>query len=503
MNQCWIQNNQNNTLKARLALLNNYNKDKNKVGNSNWSDSNSSFASSSESEKFGMNYDEHLEANKGEKFKPLYRQEYGGILIYDCDAIIPDQPVPKVVEPNFYDNNLLQQTNIDQNQIILPKLSIDVGSNHQRNVHLPSFNLQNSKTMPQTKAFFKEKDVKNDEYDHSESDEANYKLDTLDPSSIKHGITLHPVALNRERLNKSRISSSNNILPSLKLKSDHQNINQMYRYEPNQASTKALNKPKTNLKSLGINEVPTESRVLKRMCKNKEIITSNLTLPRTTSFETTRRKYKLILPDDLKVRFESRFENGNLKKAIKVSDDEYNLLLNYDHNTTGHTQWYYFKLISSLPAGTRIRLNILNLMKPDSLYNYGMKPWVLSHKRQKEEGMGWHRDCENISYKVTNILKKKSKEPPNDNIKSNLKLAQYYFFKLSFTYVQAYDNDVISFAHAVPYTFTYDLMPFLKRIAEDARYNEYLRIGTLWKTLAYSFSDKNECKMMIITDNIK
>jgi hypothetical protein len=86
--------------------------------------------------------------------------------------------------------------------------------------------------------------------------------------------------------------------------------------------------------------------------------------------------YKLTLPTEegMPVRFESRFENGNLKKAIKVSDTEYNLVLSFDYNTNGHTQWYYLKMMASLPAGTRIKLNILNLMKPDSLYNYGMKP---------------------------------------------------------------------------------------------------------------------------------
>ena len=53
---------------------------------------------------------------------------------------------------------------------------------------------------------------------------------------------------------------------------------------------------------------------------------------------------------------------------------EYNLLLSFDHNTSGHTQWFYFKIRASLPVGTKIRFHILNLMKPDSLYNYGMKP---------------------------------------------------------------------------------------------------------------------------------
>jgi len=57
-----------------------------------------------------------------------------------------------------------------------------------------------------------------------------------------------------------------------------------------------------------------------------------------------------------------------------VSETEYNLILNFDFNTKGHTQWYYFKIISKLPAGTTLRFQILNLMKTDSLYNYGMKP---------------------------------------------------------------------------------------------------------------------------------
>ena len=42
--------------------------------------------------------------------------------------------------------------------------------------------------------------------------------------------------------------------------------------------------------------------------------------------------------------FDSRFENGNLRKASKVSNVEYNLWLENDSNTKGHTQWYYFKV---------------------------------------------------------------------------------------------------------------------------------------------------------------
>ena len=43
--------------------------------------------------------------------------------------------------------------------------------------------------------------------------------------------------------------------------------------------------------------------------------------------------------------FDSRFENGNLRKVAKLSNVEYNLWLENDLNTKGHTQWYYFKVV--------------------------------------------------------------------------------------------------------------------------------------------------------------
>jgi len=101
----------------------------------------------------------------------------------------------------------------------------------------------------------------------------------------------------------------------------------------------------------------------------------------------------------------------------------------------------------------------------------------------KETGIGWHRDCDEISYKVNNIPKNKDKVP-SENLKSNVRLAQYYFFTLSFTYTQLYDDDVISFAHAIPYTYNYDLMPFLDNISNNHNYHGILRIGTFCRTLA-------------------
>lgn len=43
-------------------------------------------------------------------------------------------------------------------------------------------------------------------------------------------------------------------------------------------------------------------------------------------------------PDDLTLVFESRFESGNLGLAVKLSDSEYNLVLQNDSLTKGNTQ---------------------------------------------------------------------------------------------------------------------------------------------------------------------
>lgn len=40
--------------------------------------------------------------------------------------------------------------------------------------------------------------------------------------------------------------------------------------------------------------------------------------------------------------FNSEFECGNLQRAVRVSDFEYNLYLEYDKNSRNYTQWYYF-----------------------------------------------------------------------------------------------------------------------------------------------------------------
>ena len=86
--------------------------------------------------------------------------------------------------------------------------------------------------------------------------------------------------------------------------------------------------------------------------------------------------------DDRTLVFESRFESGNLQLAHKVADNEYDLVLQNDINSKGHTQWFYFRVTNG-KKGLKAKFNMLNMIKSKSLYNDGMKVLIYSEKRQE------------------------------------------------------------------------------------------------------------------------
>lgn len=45
-----------------------------------------------------------------------------------------------------------------------------------------------------------------------------------------------------------------------------------------------------------------------------------------------------------------------------------------------------------------IKFNIVNMLKYDSLFNYGMQVAVFSEKRNRKTGEGWTRGGKKISY---------------------------------------------------------------------------------------------------------
>ena len=174
--------------------------------------------------------------------------------------------------------------------------------------------------------------------------------------------------------------------------------------------------------------------------------------------------------------FDSRFENGNLRKVAKVNNIEYNLWLENDLNTKGHNQWYYFKVLYKDIASRadkkthKIKFNVLNLAKTTSLYQQGMKPWIWSKRKNDEDGTGWFLGGEEITYRQNDIPrdpetgggKDLNKMKANEN---NTNAFLYnnngagegvdFYFTLSFTYeFKPNTDDEMWFAHAVPYTFT-------------------------------------------------
>lgn len=125
------------------------------------------------------------------------------------------------------------------------------------------------------------------------------------------------------------------------------------------------------------------------------------------------------------LKFDSFFESGNLNTAQRVVgrdgekldglqnvDHEYDLLLRFDTHTVGNIQWFYFSATSPADmAGNgklRCRLNITNMMKKSSLYQFGMKPLVYCVENKR-----WVRGGEEIAYfrnKDTYQPKKKKKK---------------------------------------------------------------------------------------------
>lgn len=101
-------------------------------------------------------------------------------------------------------------------------------------------------------------------------------------------------------------------------------------------------------------------------------------------YESLAPYYKKQGREDTTLIFESRFESGNLHRAIKVGEFEYDLHLKNDYGTTGYTQWYHFR-VQNTKANQTYRFNIVNLMKPDSNYNQGMKPLLYSVTKAEKD----------------------------------------------------------------------------------------------------------------------
>lgn len=183
-------------------------------------------------------------------------------------------------------------------------------------------------------------------------------------------------------------------------------------------------------------------------------------------------------PEDTTLVFESRFESGNLRRAVQVYEHEYDLILNPDYNTKSHTQWYLFR-VGNTRKGPAYRFNILNMQKPTSVYNDGMRPLQYSNIQAAVHGVGWVRCGDQIVY-YQNGVRRKDKSATN-------------YYTLTFTVTFDHDDDLVYFSHCYPYNYT-DLQNDLRELESDPMVSRRFRRRKLCDTLA-----GNACDLITIT----
>ncbi|XP_067358782.1 cytosolic carboxypeptidase 2 isoform X2 [Channa argus] len=188
-----------------------------------------------------------------------------------------------------------------------------------------------------------------------------------------------------------------------------------------------------------------------------------------------------INQSDFTLEFESRFESGNLQKAVQVGVNDYELTLRTDLYTRKHTQWFYFR-VRNMKAGVTYRFTIVNFMKSSSLYSQGMRPLLYSERAAKEKAVGWHRAGSDIRY-YRNC---------NQNTKDkNGEVITLY--SLTWTLEFPYESDTCYLAHSYPYTYSH-LQRYLMRISSNPAVASYCKLRVLCHSLA-----GNALYMMTIT----
>ncbi|EQC38408.1 hypothetical protein SDRG_04119 [Saprolegnia diclina VS20] len=213
--------------------------------------------------------------------------------------------------------------------------------------------------------------------------------------------------------------------------------------------------------------------------------------------------------DPTSLTFDSNFESANLASAYRVHDrnysfvsqctskhgdtagpsrvdQEYDLYCTNDTYTLGHIQWYYFKV--TRPPGNgrlRVRFNLRNMMKRDSLYNCGMLPAVYSEAKVNAGIAGWtHGGEEAFYYQNADVYTR---------VRRGLR-RNFSHYTLSFIYTFEPSEDVVYFAHCFPYTYTY-LQTYLTSLEKCPLRSRNLRRRTLCSTLC-----GNACDMLTITE---
>lgn len=201
-------------------------------------------------------------------------------------------------------------------------------------------------------------------------------------------------------------------------------------------------------------------------------------------------------PFDHSLTFDSEFESGNLYRVIQKGDAQYDMCLRSDLHTPGHTQWFYFAVSNTHPSDlvrlseqgvqvppVRVKFNIINFTKPDSLFNLGMRPVVYSSLDAATKGTGWIRSGSDISYYSNSFLRGNSAgEGAN------------CYYTLTFTVEFHNPKDTVLIAYCYPYTLA-DCNNHINKILSRPGANDFVRQTKLCSTL-----NGDECPLLVVTN---
>ena len=228
-----------------------------------------------------------------------------------------------------------------------------------------------------------------------------------------------------------------------------------------------------------------------------------------------------------RVFFDSNFESGNLRMAIKISEYEYDLILRPETNCIRNFQWFFFlfkenyKHYSNNNSNKSVyKFNIINLTKKYISFNNDTVK-ILSYFND-----GWSRDTFNIYYYPNGIPNNNEKNllnyNNNNNNGINLTLSNFSNYNISskdtinnnnnnniiptfYTLTFSFDINQIQtpikyiyFSYCYPYTYTH-LLTFISNLTNCKNYLRFEEIGksllnnNLYMLINTDFTDSFEC----------
>ena len=220
---------------------------------------------------------------------------------------------------------------------------------------------------------------------------------------------------------------------------------------------------------------------------------------------------------EAKIIFDSKFESGNLRMAIKLNseiENEYDLIIRKDYNCEKNYSWFFFSIESD--RETDIKFNILNFIKKKIMFDEKEKIRILVYNKNDK----WTRNTSNVQYYQNNIKimppwedKEKSGSNDEEKIADNIFKDKFkedeknnelfklfdkdkdkgekedipdteFFFTLSFCYHVSKNNinTPIYFALCFPYTFS-QLQEYLHKLSITKNNKNKIKFSTLNKTI--------------------